>query len=84
MQLVFFGMYSNCLRASVFNLLLYLILCVSVEVSWVYVYVSHVCLVPTQVRRGHWTPWNWGYRQLRAAMWVLELNLGPLEDSKYS
>jgi hypothetical protein len=33
--------------------------------------VSHMCLVPAELRRGHWIPWNWSYRQLLAALWVL-------------
>lgn len=27
--------------------------------------------VPVEVRRGHWVPRNWSYRQLWGAMWVL-------------
>jgi hypothetical protein len=29
---------------------------------------------------GHQILWNWSYRQVWAAMWVLELNPGPLEE----
>ena len=29
------------------------------------------CLVPLKVRRGCQIPWNWSYRQLWAASWVL-------------
>jgi hypothetical protein len=29
------------------------------------------CLVPGEARRGHWIPWNWSYRGLQAAMWLL-------------
>lgn len=31
-----------------------------------HVYIPHWCLVPTEVRRGHWIPWNWNYRWLQA------------------
>lgn len=31
----------------------------------------HVCMVPTEARRGHWIPWDWRYRQLKSTMWVL-------------
>lgn len=34
------------------------------------VYVQSMCLV----RRVTWLPWDWGYRQLRATMWVLGLS----------
>jgi len=34
----------------------------------------HACLCTThvlvEVRKGHWVPWNWNFRQL-AAMWAL-------------
>jgi hypothetical protein len=33
----------------------------------------HACLVPTEGRRRHQIPWNWSYRQLQAAMWVLRI-----------
>lgn len=34
-------------------------------------YMYHVCLVSSEVRRRCWIPWNWNQRQLWAAMWML-------------
>jgi hypothetical protein len=31
----------------------------------------HVCLVPMEVGKKDWRPWNWSYRQLETAMGVL-------------
>lgn len=45
-----------------------------------YVCVSHVCLVPEGVRRGHQIPWIRTYRLLWAAMWCLEQNPGLWES----
>ena len=33
--------------------------------------VPHICLVSLEVKRGCQVPWNWTYRQLCAAIWVL-------------
>ena len=47
--------------------------------SWVlclYTYLYTMCMPgDLEVRRGHQFPWNWSYRQLSAAIWVL----GPLQ-----
>lgn len=43
-----------------------------------YVYYMHV--VPKKTRRGHQKPPNWSYRRLWAAMWMLGIELGPLEQ----
>lgn len=29
-----------------------------------YVHVPHICLVPVEIRRVHWIPWDWTYRCL--------------------
>jgi hypothetical protein len=34
-------------------------------------YVCHMCIVLMKTRRKHQTLWNWSYRQLKAATWVL-------------
>lgn len=41
-------------------------------------------LVPTEAKRRSWMPRNWSYGQVGAPppMWVLELNLGPLQDQQ--
>lgn len=39
-----------------------------------------VCLVLKDARIGCQIPWNWSYRQLWAATWVLQINLGPLKE----
>ena len=37
--------------------------------------------VPSKARRGHCVPpWNSSYRQLLVAMWVLGIDLGPVEE----
>lgn len=41
--------------------------------SYMYVCAPRVWYQPTEVRRWHWIPWNWSYRQLWAAM---RLNAG--------
>jgi hypothetical protein len=33
-----------------------------------------------ELTKGYRIPWNWSYRQFRAFMKVLAVNLGPLED----
>lgn len=38
------------------------------------------CLVPMEVRKRHWIPWNWSCRWLWGTMWVLGTNLHPLEE----
>lgn len=43
-----------------------------------------MCLVLAEARRRYWVPWDWGYRQLGeelpAAVDMLEISLGPLEE----
>lgn len=34
-----------------------------------------VCAGATEVRREHHIPWNWSYRQMQAAILVLEINM---------
>lgn len=34
-------------------------------------HVCHMHAVLTEVRRQHWVPWKWSYRQVWVAMWVL-------------
>ena len=41
-----------------------------------YACIDHVCLVFTEVRRKHRTPWNWSYGWLWPTMWKLGLKLG--------
>lgn len=36
-----------------------------------YVCVTSACLKVVAARRGQWFPWNWNYRPLCVAMWVL-------------
>ena len=38
--------------------------------TYMYECTPCVCLIP-EIRRRHWIPWNWNYRQLWAIMWVL-------------
>jgi hypothetical protein len=38
-------------------------------------YIQPVCLVSTEDRREYQIPWNWSYKQLLAAVWVLKI--GP-------
>lgn len=49
---------------------------------WVFcsnAYVSCVCLIPMEVRRGHWMSWDWSYSyELPCGRW--ELNPCPLEE----
>ena len=40
----------------------------------------HVCLMPTEARRGNWILWNWSYRQCELPYGCWELNPGPLEE----
>lgn len=40
-----------------------------------YVYVLHVCLVPTEIRKGHWMPWDRSYRWL----WAITINVPRIE-----
>jgi hypothetical protein len=34
--------------------------------------VLRVHAVPTESRKGHQIPWNWSYRELKAARWVVD------------
>ena len=36
----------------------------------IYAYELHVCLVPAEARRGHWVPWKYSDRWLRASTWT--------------
>lgn len=46
-------------------------------ILWAYGFCLHISLcttclqVPSEARRGHCIPWNWSYRQLERAMWVV-------------
>ena len=44
------------------------------------VFAPFVSFVIARYSRGHWVSWIWSYRQLWAATWCWELNLGPLEE----
>lgn len=48
----------------------YFILCVWLF-AHMHVYVPCVYLVPIETRRGCFFPWNWSYRHLEAAFWML-------------
>jgi hypothetical protein len=48
---------------------IYLYVCLSF--LCMYICASCVCLVPRKIRRGCWIHWEWSYRCLGAAMWVL-------------
>lgn len=43
-----------------------------------WIFCLHVCMVPAEVRRGCWMPWNWSYRWQPYGCW--ELNMGPLQE----
>lgn len=45
-----------------------------------YTSMYHVHEMSKQARGEHLIPWNWSYRQLLAAMYVLELKPGPLKE----
>lgn len=38
-----------------------------------------VCSVPTDIRRRHWSPWDWGYRRLCVAISALGIKPGSPE-----
>lgn len=46
--------------------------------------LSTICLcticMPGSPEEGIGSPWNWSYRWLQATIWVLEINLDPLEE----
>lgn len=44
--------------------------------AFMYVHNLHACMEPKNAKRGLQLHWNWGYRQLSTAMWVLESDLG--------
>lgn len=46
-----------------------------------YVLYHKVCLLSSKARRGQQVSWHWSYRRL-AAIWVLRINLGPLEEQR--
>lgn len=43
---------------------------------------AYVCLVPAEVRRGWWTPWDWSSRRLELLCGRWEQNLGPLQEQQ--
>lgn len=47
--------------------------------AWVFAYMhicgARECLVPTQAGRQPQSPWNWSYRWVRPAMWVLDIQV---------
>lgn len=45
-----------------------------------YICIPHVCPVPVRAWIKCWIPWNWGFKWLWTSIWVLELNLEPLQD----
>lgn len=52
----------------------YICLCMSVLI-WA-PNVCSTCAVPIEAQRRHQIPENWRYRQLRTAMWLLEIKTG--------
>lgn len=50
---------------------IYLFYYVNDSLACMYVYVSHVCLMPSAVRRGHWVSWYWSFRGWSVAIKVL-------------
>lgn len=48
--------------------------------AWMYECVSHVWLVPTEARRGHWISGNWSSDGCEPSSRSWELNPGPLEE----
>lgn len=56
------GFISDCLFFSFLHVWMF---------AYMYVCVSHACLVPMKMRREDWSPWNQSYRWLSAAMCVL-------------
>ena len=42
--------------------------------------VYHVHAVAVTDRRRHQVPWDWGYRQLSAVIWVLGIEPSPLKE----
>lgn len=56
--------------------------CITLEMYYYYFFMCgcfvclHVppgCMAPTEVRRGHWIPWDWSCRELWVVMWVPEI-----------
>lgn len=45
-------------------------------------FISIMCVVPFEVKRGDQIPWSWSYKLLWANMWVLEMNSGPLQKQQ--
>lgn len=48
----------------------YVCVCVCIRVP-AYMSAHHMCLVPTEARKGSQISCYWSYRQLSAAIWVL-------------
>jgi hypothetical protein len=71
MQMFYSSCYYFLLKKDLFILLLY----VYIYFTYMYVCALCACLVPLKARKGHWISWNWSYRWLRAAMWVLGIEL---------
>lgn len=59
-------------------------MCMNVLSECAYACAPYVCLVLTEVRSGHQIPWNWSYGWLRGSPWLLELNMGHLQEQKSS
>lgn len=53
----------------------FIFMCLDVFTS-VYAWMPCLCPLTTEARRVCWVPWNWGYRQLWAAMWLMRFKLG--------
>lgn len=71
--------YSTVESGSSCSTFLYLLQCVFILRICVFpacISVTHMCVVPTEDRRGHWTLWNWNYRWLLGTMWMLGTKLG--------
>jgi hypothetical protein len=51
--------------------LLKVYLCASLLLIHMNILPACVCLMPREIRGGHQMPWNWSYRWLWAATWVL-------------
>lgn len=36
-----------------------------------FICTPHACLVPSEVKRGHWLTLDWNYREFSTPMWVV-------------
>lgn len=51
--------------------------------AWTYISMYSLCEVSPETRRAyqiHWILWDWSYRSLRGALWVLRIESGPLQE----